>query len=73
MEWLTLNEAASYLKVQPGTLALWVRQGKVPGHKLSGTKRCVWRFLARELDATLGVSSGNSASQRHWGTGKSSV
>jgi excisionase family DNA binding protein len=59
MEWLTLNEAAAYLKVQPRTLAQWVRQGKVPGHKLSGTQRCVWRFLERELDATLGPSSTN--------------
>ncbi len=52
-DWLTLNEAAAYLKVQPRTLALWVHQGKVPAHKLSGIKRCVWRFLRSELDATL--------------------
>ena len=60
-EWLTLNEAAAYLKVAPRTLAAWVRSKKVPGHKLSGNRRCVWRFLRRELDAMLGVSSAGSA------------
>jgi excisionase family DNA binding protein len=57
MEWLTLNEAAAYLKVKPRTLAQWVKERKVPGHKLSGTERCIWRFLQSELDAMLGVSS----------------
>jgi len=53
MEWLTLAEAAQYLKVERGTLGLWARQGRVPAHKLSGTRRCVWRFLRSELDALL--------------------
>jgi excisionase family DNA binding protein len=60
-EWLTLNEAAIYLKIHPRTLAAWVRSKKVPGHKLSGTRRCVWRFLASELDAMLAPSSAGSA------------
>jgi excisionase family DNA binding protein len=60
-EWLTLNEAAAYLKVRPRTLALWARQGKVPSHKLSGTQRCIWRFLRPELDAMLLTSSAVSA------------
>ena len=58
MEWLTLREAAAYLKVRPATLGLWVRTGKAPGHKLSGTRRCVWRFLRSELDAMLVLPSG---------------
>ena len=41
MEWLTLKEAAAYLKVKPRTLAQWVNQKKIPGYKLSGTKRVV--------------------------------
>jgi excisionase family DNA binding protein len=53
MEWMTLNEAATYLKVKPRTLAKWVKDKKVPGHRLSGTQRCVWRFLQSELDAML--------------------
>jgi len=59
--WMTANEAAAYLKVRPRTLLLWARQGKIPAHKLAGTRRCVWRFLISELDAMLGVSSAGSA------------
>jgi excisionase family DNA binding protein len=53
VEWLTLNEAAVYLKVKPRTLAQWVRERKVLGHRLSGTERCIWRFLESELDEML--------------------
>jgi excisionase family DNA binding protein len=56
MEWLTLREAAAYLKVRPATLGLWVRTGKAPGHKLSGTRRCVWRFLRCELGCYVGLA-----------------
>ena len=52
-EWLTASEAAKYLKIKPRTLLLWVRQDKVKGHALSGTKRHVWRFRREELDAAL--------------------
>ena len=57
-EWLTLREAAAYLKIRPATLGLWVRAGKAPGHRLSGTRRCVWRFLRSELDDMLALPSG---------------
>ena len=63
-EWLTLAEAASYLKIHPRTLGLWARQGKVPAHRLSGTRRCVWRFLRAELDAMLTASSAVPAEWR---------
>lgn len=52
-EWLTVAEAAQYLKIKPRTLLLWVRQGKVKGFALSGTKRRVWRFRQADLDAAL--------------------
>jgi len=52
-EWLTVAEAAAYLKVKARTLLLWVRQGKVKGYALSGTKRRVWRFRRTDLDAAL--------------------
>ena len=52
-EWLTPAEAARHLKIKTRTLLLWVRSGKAPGHKLSGTHRHVWRFLRAELDAML--------------------
>lgn len=53
--WLTPCEAAAYIHVRPATLLLWVRRGKVPAHRLSGSRRCVWRFLKSELDAMLGA------------------
>ena len=56
-EWLTAVEAAAYLKVKVRTLLLWVRQGKVKGFALSGTKRRVWRFRQADLDAPLLESS----------------
>jgi excisionase family DNA binding protein len=52
-DWLTAEEAAAYLRVKLRSLLLWVRQGKVPAYALSGTKRRVWRFLQKDLDATL--------------------
>jgi excisionase family DNA binding protein len=60
-EWLTLKEAAAYLKIKPRTLALWVRQGKIPAHRLSGTKRCIWRLLRSELDGMLAPPSAGPA------------
>jgi len=60
-EWLTAREAALHLKVQPRTLLLWARQGRVPAHRLSGVRRCIYRFLKWELDLMLGVSSADSA------------
>ena len=62
-EWLTLKEAARYLKIERRTLALWARRGKVPAHRLSGIERCVWRFLRNELDAMLLASSAVSAEE----------
>jgi excisionase family DNA binding protein len=67
-EWLTVEEAAAYLKVKRRSLLLWVREGKVPAYALSGSRRRVWRFLQKDLDATLlskpVVSSGVSSSVR---------
>jgi excisionase family DNA binding protein len=63
-EWLTANEAAEYLKVKTRTLLQWVRERKIPAHRLSGTHRCVWRFLKPELDAMLGLSSVDPADGR---------
>ena len=51
--WLTAAEAAHYLNVEPRTLLLWAREGKVKGFALSGTKRHVWRFRRIDLDGML--------------------
>lgn len=63
-EWLTSIEAAQYLKVRPRTPLQWARENKVPAHKLSGIRRCVWRFLKAELDAMLLPSSAVPADGR---------
>jgi excisionase family DNA binding protein len=60
-QWLTAREAASYLRVAHRTLLLWAKTGRVPAHRLSGVKRCTWRFLASELDAILSAPSAGSA------------
>jgi excisionase family DNA binding protein len=62
--WLTANEAAQYLKIKPRTLLQWARERRIPAHRLSGIRRCVWRFLMPELDAMLGLSSAVPAEGR---------
>lgn len=64
IEWLTAIEAALHVKVKPRTLLQWARDGKIPGHPLSGTRRRVWRFRKDELDAILGSSSADTADGR---------
>jgi excisionase family DNA binding protein len=55
--WLTASEAAQYLRVEPRTLLMWARQGRVKGYILSGTQRVTWRFRAEDLDATMSLPS----------------
>jgi len=52
-KWMTAQEAAIYLRIERRTILSWVRQGKLKGYRLSGTKRYVWRFLSIDLDAML--------------------
>jgi excisionase family DNA binding protein len=56
-DWLTADEAATYLKVKTRTLLLWVRQGKIRAYSLSGTRRRVWRFRVTDLDAAPVLAS----------------
>src|SRR4051812_16710751 len=56
-DWLTAEEAAAYLKVNHRTLCQWAKQGKIPGHPLSGRVRRTWRFSRRELDIMLSESA----------------
>ena len=64
VEWLNTTEAAQHLKIKPRTLVVWAREGKVPGHRLSGNQRATWRFLRHELDAMLNSSSAVPAERR---------
>ena len=56
-QWLTAAEVASYLKVKTRTVLKWAKEGRIPGHPLSGSKRVTWRFLKTELDAMLALPS----------------
>lgn len=56
-QWLNATEAAQHLRVKPRTILAWAKAGKIPGHKLSGTKRVTWRFLRSELDDMLALPS----------------
>ncbi len=47
--WLTLEEAAQYLKMGKSTLYDLARKGNIPAHKMGR----VWRFDAEELDSWL--------------------
>lgn len=47
--WLTLEEAAKYLKMGKSTLYDLARKGSVPAHKMGRE----WRFDAAELDDWL--------------------
>jgi excisionase family DNA binding protein len=64
IEWLTAIEAALHLKSKPRTVLQWAREGKIPAHRLSGIRRCVWRFRKDELDAMLALSSAVAADGR---------
>jgi|SRR5260370_23871393 excisionase family DNA binding protein len=64
LEWLTVAEAARYLKVKSRTLLFWVRLGKVKGYPLSGTQRRTWRFLKVDLDDTIIRNSQCTAKER---------
>ena len=46
-QFLTVEEAATRLKVAPFTVRVWLRQGKIEGVKLGK----VWRVLVASLDA----------------------
>jgi excisionase family DNA binding protein len=55
--WLNANEVSRYLKVKPRTVLKWAKEGRIPAHPLSGSRRITWRFLKAELDAMLALPS----------------
>jgi excisionase family DNA binding protein len=69
-EWLTAREAAHYLRVAHRTVLEWAKAGKIPAHRLSGTRRCTWRFRAVELDAMLCPPSAAKNGESFDATGK---
>ena len=55
--WLTAREAAQHLRVKERTVLKWAKQGRIPAHPLSGSRRITWRFLKSELDGMLMLPS----------------
>jgi excisionase family DNA binding protein len=51
--WLTAREAALYVRVSHRTILEWAKTGRIPAHRLSGTRRITWRFRAEELDGAM--------------------
>lgn len=55
-KWISIDDAAEYLGVKPGTIRDWIRKGKdIPAHKIGKQ----WKFKCTELDNW--VASGKSA------------
>ena len=55
-KWISLDDAAKYLGVKPGTIRDWIRKGNdIPAHKIGKQ----WKFKYSELD--VWVKSGQSA------------
>lgn len=52
-EWLTADEAASYLKLKTRSLLRLVRRGDLRAYALCGRRRHVWRFRKGDLDSAL--------------------
>ena len=69
-EWLTAREAAQHLRVAHRTILDWAKAGKIPAQRLSGTRRCTWRFLPSELDAMLCPPSAAKNGESFNATGK---
>ncbi|MBP7827290.1 MAG: helix-turn-helix domain-containing protein [Verrucomicrobia bacterium] len=44
--WLSVDEIAAHLGVNPDTIYKWITRKKMPAHKLGR----LWKFLASEVD-----------------------
>jgi excisionase family DNA binding protein len=55
--WLSVEEIAAHLGVNPDTIYKWIERKKMPAHKLGR----LWKFLASEVDEW--VKGGRAAQQ----------
>jgi excisionase family DNA binding protein len=53
--WLSVEEIAAHLGVNPDTIYKWITRKKMPAHKLGR----LWKFVASEVDAW--VKAGHAA------------
>lgn len=54
-EFLTVKEAATYLKATPNTITIWCRAGQIPAIKIGRQ----WRISKKELDRMVTRRFGN--------------
>ena len=47
--WLIGTEAAPYARVHPSTLYRWIKDGRIPAHKVGGR----WYVRVEDLEAVL--------------------
>jgi excisionase family DNA binding protein len=59
-EFLTVEQAASLLKVKPSTVKTWARAGKIPGSFKVGK---TWRFNRRVMLEEMGRGQGKEGTQ----------
>lgn len=50
--WLTVNQVAEQLQVDPQTVRIWLNEGRLAGYK-AGARR--WRVRQSEVDRMLGA------------------
>ena len=55
--WLNADEVANRIGLQPRTVALWVRQGRLPAYRLGRHLRFKWDEVERALAATCRVQA----------------
>jgi excisionase family DNA binding protein len=57
--WLSVNEIAAHLGVNPDTIYKWITRKSMPAHKVGR----LWKFLATEVDAWVkGGLAGDASS-----------
>ena len=47
--WLSVEEIAAHLGVNPDTIYKWIERKKMPAHKVGR----LWKFMATEVDAWI--------------------
>jgi len=60
--WLSVDEIAAHLGVNPETIYKWTARKRLPAHKLGR----LWKFLTSEIDEL--VKSGHAAANATKGT-----
>ncbi len=58
-EWMTVQDVASHLKVDPETVRRWVRNGELKVLSLGESNRAGYRILKRDLEAFISQRYGH--------------